>query len=178
MPDSLQKALWSIADLAGVEGFIGGHQHDRLLCAAGKELLVIDTLQKRIAARIAVSGPNTFSIESMKSALLLEDQGELRLIDPATGKARWKVEGFVKPGSAVSFCPPDPEAKEQNQFLVVKPPPKKNESVLGIVEARSLKDGSAVWSWPVPYVFGDSTSIHVQACRSGYLVQRHWLVLD
>src|SRR5262245_47727595 len=73
-----QKALWSIADLAGVEGFIGGHQHNRLLCAAGKELLVIDTLQKRIASRIAVSGPNTFTIEVMKSAMLLEDQGELR----------------------------------------------------------------------------------------------------
>jgi hypothetical protein len=108
----------------------------------------------------------------------MEDQGELRVIDPATGKTRWKVEAFVKPGSAVSFCVPGPEAKVQDRFLVVKPPAEKNERVLGIVEARSLKDGSAAWSWPVPYVFGDSTSIHVQPCRSGYLVQRHWLVLD
>src|SRR5205807_74525 len=100
---------------------IGGYQHDRLLCAAAKELLVIDTRQKRVVSRIAVSGPSTFSIAATKSALLLEDQGELRLIDPATGKTRWKVEAFVKPGSAVSFCVPGPEAKEQDRFLVVKP---------------------------------------------------------
>jgi hypothetical protein len=173
-----QKALWSIADLAGVDRFIGDHQHDRLLCAAARDLLVIDTRQKRVVSRIAVSGPSTFSIAATKSALLMEDQGELRSIEPATGKTLWKVEAFVKPGSAVSFCVPDPEAKEQDRFLVVKPPVEKNERVLGVVEARSLKDGSAAWSWPVPYVFGDSTSIHVQACRSGYLVQRHWLVLD
>src|SRR5262249_23621969 len=110
--------------------------------------------------------------------LLIEDRGELRLIDPATGKTRWRVEAFVKRGSAVSFCVPGAEAKVQDRFLVARPPPEKNERVLGIVEARSLKDGSAAWSWQVPYVFGDRTSIHVQACRSGYLVQRHWLVLD
>jgi hypothetical protein len=173
-----QKALWSIPDLAGVERFIGGHQHDRLLCAAGKEVLVIDTLQKRIVSRLAVSGPNTFSLASMKSALLLEDQGELRLLDPATGQARWQVAAFVKPGSAVSFCLPGPEPQEPDRFLVVKPPAEKDGRVLGIVEARSLKDGGAGWDWPVPWVFGDSTSIQVQPCRSGYLVQRHWMVLD
>ena len=173
-----QKPLWSIADLAGVEGIIDGYQYDRLLCTAAKELLVIDTRQKRVVSRIAVSGPNTSNIAATKSALLLEDQGDLRSIDPATGKTQWKVEAFVKPGSIVSFGVPGPEAAEQGRFLVVKPPTEKNERVLGIVEARSLKDGSAAWNWPVPSVFGDSTSIHVQVCRSGYLVQRHWHVLD
>jgi hypothetical protein len=173
-----QKALWSIANLAGVQRFVDGPKDGRLLCAADNELLVIDTRQKRIQSRIAVSGPHSFSCEQTEAALLLEDQGALLSINPAAGRTKWKVAGFAKPGSVISFCMPYPKAQRQDQFIVVKPAPEGKERVLGIVEARSLKDGKAAWSWAVPYVFGDRTSIHVSSCRSGYLVQRSWHVLD
>jgi hypothetical protein len=173
-----QKALWSVADLASVKRFVGGHKHGRLLCAADKQLVVIDTRQKRVQSRIAVSGPHSFSTEQTESALLLEDQGSLLSIIPTTGRTKWKVAGFAKPGSAISFCMPHPKAQEQDQFIVVKPPPEAKERVLGIVEARSLEDGKTAWSWAVPYVFGDRTSIDVSTCRSGYLVHRSWVVLD
>jgi outer membrane protein assembly factor BamB len=173
-----QKALWSIADLAGVERFVSGDKHGRLLCAAEKQLLVIDTRQKRVQARIAVTGPGSFNFEQTETALFLADQGSLLSIDPTTGKTRWKIAEFAKSGFGISLCVPHPKAQEQDQFIVVMPPPDGKERVLGIVEARSQKDGKAAWSWAVPYVWGDRTLIHVSACRSGYLVQRSWLILD
>jgi outer membrane protein assembly factor BamB len=172
-----QKPVWNILGLVGVDRFVGTHQHGRLLCAGGKELLVIDTQQKRIVARFPVSGPNTFTFDQSASNLLIEDQGSLCLIDPQTGKEKWRMNDFVKSGSGVSFCLTGATAKDEDRFIVVTPP-KGQGRMLGVVEARSLKDGKVAWSWNVPYIFGDSTSIHVTACRSGFLVKRSWLVLD
>ena len=97
------------------------------------------------------------------------------------GKLLWsreagsdREESIAIRGELVLMAEPNPPKK-------AGPVPPNLRGVAPPVVAVSLEEGKEIWSWRVPQLekqFADSVHLRLEACPSGFIVTRTWIVLD
>lgn len=176
-----ERALWSLPELEPDTRLLGDHRHGRLFLA-GKDLMVVDTRKGRVGARVDVAVSASAAVVQSESRALLVDRGTVRLVTPTTGAVKWKLSNIDGAEGVDKAALPHPRALDQDRFVVVTAQPQNRATpdgrVSGSVSGRSLADGAEQWTFAVHNV-GDGTSISsIVACRSGFLLQCDWHVLD
>ncbi len=175
------KPLWSVKELTVASKMVGPYAHNRLLCMADNALFVIDTKQQKLLAKLA---PLDFLDKygfcyQTKDAILVLNQAaknKLTCFSVPSGKVSWSRETGPVAQDIVAI------RKDQVVFVEPGPAPMAGGKTMAPpVVAVSLDTGKELWHWPVPQLenqFYDSLSVRVEACSSGFIVTRTWLVLD
>jgi len=177
------KPQWSVEELTGVTQMVGPYAHHRLLCRSDKAVFVIDTKQQKLLAKLApldFKDDYGFCYQTKDAVLVLTQAGKntLTCYSVPAGKVQWS-----RPTGPVGE---DIVAVRQDQVLFVEKGPAPKMGKAGKpqappVTAVSLDSGEELWRWQVPQLdqhFADSLHVRVEACASGFIVTRTWLVLD
>ena len=177
------KRLWSVKDLAGVSEMVGPYVHRRLLCKSDDALFVIDTKQQKLLAKISppqFKGEGSWYWQTEKKVLVLS-QGMQGVKD--------KLSCFALPADKLLWSRDAGFDREEGlairgEVVLTAEPEKAPPNVRGVappVVAVSLEEGKEIWRWQVPQLekqFADYVYLRLEACPSGFIVTRTWIVLD
>lgn len=180
------KRLWTVKDLAGVKEMAGPYAHQRLLCKSDDALLVIDTRQQKLLARISppqFKGESASFFQTGKNVLVLcpgleAVKDKLSCFALPAGKLLWSREAGAG-GAEVIAVRGDVVLMSQPK-VADKTKPERRGFVPPVV-AVSLEGGKELWRWQVPQMeeqFADYVQLRLEACPSGFIVTRTWIVLD
>jgi outer membrane protein assembly factor BamB len=177
------KRSWSVKDLTGVTEMVGPYLHRRLLCKADNALFVIDTTQQKLLAKISppqFKGEGCSCFQTEKHVLVLS-QGRERAKDQLLcfalpeGKLLWSRETGAGRAESIAI------RGDLVLMADLKNALPKRGAVVPPVVAASLEEGKERWSWQPPQLekqFADSVYLRLEACPSGFIVTRTWIVLD
>jgi outer membrane protein assembly factor BamB len=172
------KKLWSVEGLAGADEMVAPYAHGRLLCKAENALQVIDTKKQKQLAKITddqLKLDYCFCYQTETAVLILcqrPAKDTLSCYSLPAGKLLWSRATGPAAAEIVAI---------QGDRVVMVGPTAQQGKLAPPVVAFSLKDGKELWQWQVPQLanqFYDSLYARVEACKSGFVVTRTWLVLD
>lgn len=181
------KKLWSIEGLAGVYEMAAPFNYGRLLCKADNTLYVIDTKQQKLLAKIShdqIKFDYSFCYQTEKSLLVLcqgEKKNTLACWSLPLGKILWSRTTGPVDAKSVAIHGDRVVVVEPNAMLKAGPGVPQGRQLAPPLTALSLEDGKEIWRWQVPQLanhFYDSLHANVEACKSGFIVTRTWIVLD
>jgi outer membrane protein assembly factor BamB len=173
------KELWSVKDLQGVWEMAAPYAHGRLVCKADDTLFVIDTKQKKVVAKITPPkfDPSYCPIRQTEHAVVVLCRGKkkntLACFAVPGGKLLWSRE--------TNSAHEDAIAVREKLVVSTQPDPATKKGLPATLVAVSVDEGKESWRWQVPQLankFYDYAEVHLEACASGFIVTRTWIVLD